>query len=672
MTRSSAASPIVLLLVLFFCSPAVAVDVPAVFSDHMVLQRGQEVPVWGHASPGAKISVRFAGQKADTFTDADGNWEIRLEPLEASATGREMLIFAGSEQITISDVLVGEVWLCGGQSNMEWVVNNSLNPEEEKANFDIPEIRLIKAPHLLEMEPQYDIPASWSVCSPETVGGYTAIGAFMARQLNAELGVPIGLLSINWGGTRAEPWTAPKTMRRHPRWKGTMEAIDRAMKDWGKLDKAAIDKVHQQRIEGFERSAQSWWKKMLADEPGIAGEWAKPAVDTSEWDSTPVPSSWKNTSADLGGFDGFVWYRRSVDIPPEWAGKELILNLGNIDDADITYFNGQQIGQTTNDWDALRSYMIPGDKVSAGAAVISIACLDTGGAGGIGGNARNFNIAPSDQPKSAISLAGDWSYRKGGPFKGSDRGPSPPAAPKAPSKSASTPGTMFNAMLSPFIPYAIKGAIWYQGESNAGQAQAYRELLPLMIGSWREAWGQGDFPFGIVQLAAFMAASDEPAQGGWANLRDAQLFTHNLVAHTGLVVTTDVGNANDIHPKNKQEVARRMAMWALGSCYGSDDPVSGPIYRSSRVEGGKMILTFDYVGEGLKTRMGRALDGFAIAGDDGNFKWAVAEIVGPDSVAVSHADIAEPKAVRFAWSNNPVRANLISGDGLPASPFKTD
>lgn len=672
MARSAVLFPIVAFFLLIFGTPVVAIDVPSVFSDHMVLQRGQEVPVWGRADPGAKVSVRFADQKGDTFADSDGNWEVRLEPLVASSTGREMHIISGSEKITISDVLVGEVWLCGGQSNMEWAVNNSLNPEGEKPNFDLPQIRLIKAPHRLEMEAQFDIPANWSVCSPETVGNFTAVGSFMARKLHAELGVPIGLLSINWGGTRAEPWTAPKTMRRHPRWKGTMADIDKAMREWGNLDKKAIDKVHQQRIEGFERNAQGWWKKMLADEPGIAQEWAKPAVDTSAWESTPVPSSWKDTDADLGGFDGFVWYRRSVEIPAEWAGKELTLNLGNIDDNDITYFNGEKIGQTTNDWDALRRYTIPGDKVKAGTAVISIACLDTGGAGGIGGNKKNFNIAPSGQPKSAISLAGDWSYRQGGAFKGGDRGPSPPAAPGAPSKSTTTPGTMFNAMLSPFIPYAFKGAIWYQGESNANQAKEYRELLPLMIGSWREAWSQGDFPFGIVQLAAFMAASDDPAQGGWANLRDAQLFTHNLVANTGLVVTTDVGDANDIHPRNKQEVGRRLAMWALGSCYGTDDPISGPIYRNSRVDGGKMLVTFDHVGSGLKTRMGRTLDGFAIAGADGNFRWATAEIVESNTVSVSHADIAEPTAVRFAWSNNPVRANLISGDGLPASPFKTD
>ena len=367
--------------------------------------------------------------------------------------------------------MIGEVWLCGGQSNMEWPVRASDNADAEIAAGDTPWLRRIKAPHLLARTPSSDIDAAWEVSSSATVGKFTAVGTFMARRLHEQLGVPVGLLEINWGGTRAEPWTPTAAMKRHPRFR--------------------------ERVGEFETA------------------------------TTPA------TRAD--------------------------------------------------------------------------------------------------------------------------------------------PGVMYNAMLSPFSPYGIRGAIWYQGESNAGQAEEYAQLLPLMISSWREAWGQGDFPFGIVQLAAFGAVSDDPVQGGWANLRDAQDSTHRIVRNTGLVILIDVGATDDIHPPNKQAVGRRLADWALNRCHGRNDlPESGPLYRGHEVVGDAIVVRFDHVGDGLTGRRGTQIDGFAIQGSDGKWHWANVEVIGPDRLRVSHPEAPRPTAVRYAWQDNPIRANLISAGGLPAAPFKTD
>lgn len=651
-------------------TPALGIDVPPVFSDHAVLQRNIELPVWGRGDAGTEVTVEFAGQKKSTTVLADGNWSLTLDALAASAEGRTMVITGSDGVIEVKDILVGEVWICGGQSNMEWSVRASMNADEEIAAGDLPWLRRIKTPHLLSRTPEYDIAAAWEVSTPETAGNFTAVGTFMARRLHEELGVPIGLLDINWGGTRAEPWTATTAMKRHPRFRARVQKLEQDVARWGDRSNDEIDQIYREQMSNFEKNSESWWQKKLSGDPGVAGRWAAPDFDDSTWAQISVPGLWSGKDA---GWDGFIWYRNTIEVPSEWNGKDLLLQPGAIDDADVTYWDGKLVGRTTNQHAALRQYTIAGDLVREGKATIAIAALDTGGAGGITGSAASIKIRPvSARDEEAIPLAGQWKINRGGQFSG-DRGPSVPARPEAPGRKREDPGVMFNAMLSPFAGYGIRGAVWYQGESNAGQPAEYAELLPLMIGSWREAWGQGDFPFGIVQLAAFKAVSDDPVQGDWANLREAQDFTHRVVRNTGMVVLTDVGDARDIHPRNKQAVGTRLADWALNRCHSRDDlPESGPFYRDHQIEDGAVIVSFDHVGDSLVGRRGKAIDGFAIQGADGRWHWAQAEVVEKDRLKVTHAEVKNPQAVRYAWQNNPVRANLVASNGLPAAPFKTD
>ena len=655
---------------LLFSTMVLAIDVPAVFSDHAVLQRDLDLPVWGTGAPGTEVSVSFAGQQKSTQVDDHGQWSVILDPVPASAEGRSMTIVGSDGTIEVKDILVGEVWLCGGQSNMEWPLRSSMNADQEIAAGDLPWLRRIKAPHLLSRTPEFDIAAAWEVSTQATAGNFTAIGTFMARRLHEELGVPVGILDVNWGGTRIEPWTSTVAMKRHPRFKERVSKMESEVARWGDRSAKEIEKLYRDRVTQFEQRTGEWWNKKLDGDPGVVGAWADPSYSDENWEEMPVPGLWAGKNQ---GWDGFVWYRTSIEVPEKWKGQDLLLQPGAIDDADITYWDGKEVGRTTNQHSLMRSYTISGDLVEAGQATIAIAALDTGGAGGITGAPSAIKIRPvSAKDDEAIGLAGNWKINRGNVFSG-DRGPSPPEAPEAPGRKTGDPGVMFNAMLSPFSGYGIRGAIWYQGESNAGQPTEYAELLPLMIGSWRETWGQGDFPFGIVQLAAFKATSDNPVQGGWATLRDAQDFTHRVVRNTGLVVLTDVGDARDIHPRNKQAVGKRLADWALHRCHErSDLSESGPFYRSHQIDGKSIVVSFDHAGDGLTGRRGMKIDGFALQGSDGSWHWGEVEVMDEGQLRISHADVESPTAVRYAWQDNPVRANLVSSHGLPAAPFKTD
>ncbi|MEC9477081.1 MAG: sialate O-acetylesterase [Planctomycetota bacterium] len=670
-TRFSVSVSISLAACFLLMIPALqAIDVPAVFSDHAVFQRDLSLPIWGTGEPGTEVSVQFSGQNKTTTVDSDGNWQTTLDPMPASAEGRMMTITGSDGTIEVKDILVGEVWLCGGQSNMEWSVRASQDADAEIAAGDTPWLRRIKAPHLLSRTPEQDINAAWEVSTTDTIANFTAVGTFMARRLHEELGVPVGLLDINWGGTRAEPWTSMPAMKRHPRFRGRVSKLEAEMRRWGNRSKEEIEKLFNEQKNSFEKTADTWWQKKLKDDPGVTETWAAPQFSDGDWKEFPVPGLW---AGDDEGWDGFIWYRKTIEVPAEWVGKDLVLQPGAIDDADITFWQGEEVGRTTNQHAVQRNYTIPGDRVRAGEATIAIAALDTGGAGGITGNANQIRIRPAGaKADQAIALSGTWKGQRGARFSG-DRGPNPPTPPAAPGLGSSDPAVMFNAMLSPFVGYGIRGAVWYQGESNAGQPDEYAELLPLMIGSWRSAWGQGDFPFGIVQLAAFKGVSDDPVQGGWAKLREAQDFTHRVVRNTGLVVLTDVGDARDIHPRNKQAVGRRLADWAMNRCHGRADLAeSGPFYRSHEVDGDAILVQFDFAGDGLTGRRGKKIDGFAIQGSDGAWHWADVEVVEKDQLRVTHEDATAPTAVRYAWQDNPVRANLVSSFGLPAAPFKTD
>jgi sialate O-acetylesterase len=483
------------------------VKLPAIFGSHMVLQRDQNDRVWGWASPGEEVTVRIGDQSKSAKAGADGKWSVTLDPLPAG--GPHTLIVEGKNKLTFDDVLVGEVWICSGQSNMQWSVAASNDADLESLAAKYPNLRLISVPNLGTQEPQSDFRGQWQSCTPETVKPFTAVGYFFGRQLQETLGVPVGLINNAWGASACEGWVRRDILESNPKYKALME-------HWETIEK----RLPQDKAE---------YPQKLAD-------WQR-AADQAKADNKPVP------------------------------------------------------------------------------------------------------------PR--------------------------PQEPEALMRSQFRPGNIYNGVLKPTIGYGIKGAIWYQGETNSGRAYQYRDLFPLMIQSWRDEWGIGDFSFYWAQLADFMAEKPEPSDSGWAELREAQTMTMSRLPKTGEAVIIDIGEGRDIHPRNKQDVGKRLARWALARDYGVKVPYHSPQYKAMEKNGNKIVLTFDHAGQGLYTFDVLEPRGFAIAGDDRKFVWAKARVVGPDKVEVWSDQVSEPAAVRYAWADNPV-CNLYSMEGLPVTPFRTD
>ena len=634
--------------------PTVCADVrlPAVIGDNMVLQRGMKVPLWGWADPGEEIhlSVSWHRMERRTTADADGEWTLTIKTPPAG--GPYEIALQGENSIALRNVMVGEVWICSGQSNMEWPLHSVNNAEQELAAADYPQIRLFTVQRKIANAPEADCAGQWSACNPETVPGFSAVGYFFGRYLHKELGVPVGLINTSWGGTVAEAWTGSEGLEKMPEFKALLERIAKARAN----PDAALKK--------YQAELDEWQKKI--DAAGAQGRSAiEPGFDDSDWQEMELPASWEQ--AGLPDFDGLVWFRKTVEVPDSWAGKELMLELGPIDDQDTTWVNGVKVGAHTGPgkWQALRKYKVASGIIKAGRNVVTVQVLDTGGGGGINGVPGQMKLQPVGANDDAISLAGGWRYKVGYNLASMPPQPQPPVWVNNPN----APAVLYNGMIAPLLPFGIRGAIWYQGESNASRAYQYRELFPTMISNWRQKWDQGAFPFLFVQLANYMATQPEPGQSAWAELREAQFMTLQL-AHTGMATIIDIGEANDIHPRNKQDVGKRLALWALGETYDRDLVYSGPLYKSMESKGDKIVLHFDHIGSGLAAQGDGPLKGFAIAGSDRKFVWANAQIEG-DTVVVGSDEVSEPVAVRYAWANNPV-CNLCNQSGLPASPFRTD
>jgi sialate O-acetylesterase len=627
---------------------ASAADVPAlrlahVFSDHGVLQRGQPLPVWGWAEPGAAITATLAGQTQTAVAAADGRWQVAFAALQPGPAAVDLVVTSGAAKVGASDLLVGEVWICSGQSNMGLPTSAAQHATAEIAAATHPRIRLLHVGNISSATPVADIAQTWTVCSPETVGSFSAVGYFFGRDLHQAFDVPIGLIESDWGGTPAESWTSYPVLAADPQLAGLARFYDAALAGYPAA-KAAYD----------EAVAKGRAPTEHADETG----WEKPDLDTAAWKPMEQPRRFEDAGLVI---DGVVWFRRTVEIPAAVAGRDLVLTLGPIDDSDRTAWDGEPVGETAG-WNVDRSYAIPARLATAGRHVIAVRVLDTGGFGGIWGRPEQLALKPAAGGE-AIGLAGTWLYRV------AEAIPSPPAAPMGPGHPW-LPSGLRNGMITPLIPYAIRGVIWYQGESNANRAWQYRTLLPALIRDWRSAWGQGDFPFYIVQLANFTPAPAEPGESDWAELRDAQLNTLRTVPATGLASAIDIGDAKDIHPTDKQEVGRRLSLWAIAAADGGKTECSGPLYAGATVEGSRVRVRFDHLGGGLVAK-GGPLTRFAIAGADRTWVWADAVIDG-DTVVVSSPAVPAPVAVRYAWANNPAGCNLVNRAGLPASPFRSD
>jgi sialate O-acetylesterase len=675
-------------LLLTAAAVAVAVDpafaglkMPAVFGDHMVVQRDVPVPVWGWGDADAGVTVEWRDVVYTTIVDKSGRWTLSLPPSSAGGPV-DLSVTSGAQTIRIKDVMVGEVWLCSGQSNMEWPVHWSGNYDAERAAADRPTIRMITIPHAMATRPQSDVVAEWKVCTTETVGTFSATAYFFGRELQSKLNVPIGLVHSSWGGTRIEPWISRSTLEKDTEFRRLMHDVDREIATFEAIDPTERKKQAARHRQEYEQAVTRYWSETAKVDPGIKGRWHAPSLDNSQWQDFPLTSTWENAGVDdLKDFDGSVWLRIEVDIPESWAGREVVLRLPPIDDSDTTFFNGVMVGRTTARWYDRRNYTIRANAVRPGRSVIAIQAIDYRGAGGFGGSLDDIRKqlyleAMGDVQPKKVPLTGPWRYRVAAKIADLPELPPFPQIPTHPGERNTTPTVLYNAMIYPLAPYAIRGAIWYQGESNASEPVAYRKLLPMLIDSWRDRWNQPEpnrvFPFGVVQLANFMQdRPNEPAPGGWAWLREAQLLAAMHHPNTGLAVTIDIGEARDIHPKNKQEVGRRLSLWALATAYGFDIAYSGPVYRKMERKDGRIVLHFDHAGVDLATRDRGPLRGFAIAGEDRKFHWAEARIDGT-RVIVESKDVPNPVAVRYAWADNPATANLVNQAGLPASPFRTD
>ncbi|MCL4220736.1 MAG: hypothetical protein KJZ65_05145 [Phycisphaerales bacterium] len=625
-------------------SPAWAdVTLPAVIGDHMVLQQQSQATIWGWASPGesVKVSATWTDQTTTTRADARGRWQVHIDTPAASVQPHTLNI-AGNNTISLSDILIGEVWLCSGQSNMEWLLGG-VDSDEARAAIaagDQPHIRLFNVPNTLSLHPRLDCEGAWVASTPETAARFSAVGYFFGSALHDALAVPIGLISADWGGTRAEAWMSADALDQFPELTEQVAFVRAATA--GPNERAAMER--EARVH--------WWDRLDQGAGGVGTNWHSRVG--GDWKSMELPALLGPDGLDQ--FDGVVYFRRQVDLPDDWAGQPVTLSLGPIDDYDDVWVNGTLVGSTHEDgqWNVPRVYRVPGEVVRGGANIVAIRMVDQSGPGGVFGQAEHMFMQQGD---AKVWLAGAWEYRRGRAFA-----QLPPRG--GLSVHANTATALYNGMIRPIQPFAIRGAIWYQGESNVGTAALYRRVFPGLIQNWRDGW-ECEFSFYFVQIAPFNYGNDvlPPL------LREAQGYALQL-PKTGMVVTTDVGNPADIHPMRKYEVGQRLAALALANDYGRVDVVhSGPTYQSMQVDGSNVRIKFAHAEGGLVVR-GDAPTHLVVAGADRTFVPAQARVEG-DELVVWAEGVSEPVAVRFAWSSAP-EPNLFNAAGWPACPFRTD
>ncbi len=629
---------VILFIVNFFLANAY-VKMPLVFSDGMVLQRNKPIPVWGWADANEKVQVQFNKQTKTIIADKSGKWMVKLDAEKAG--GPFELTISGNNKIVIKNVLVGEVWICSGQSNMEFQMYKLPDFEVQKEQSNEPMIRQFGVAQDLSSTPKEDLKAGkWTVSNKENIKDFTAVGYFFAKKLYAELKIPIGIINTSWGGTCVETWTSRQAFEKSDDFKEMIAGVPTVNMDaiFETYKKSLLDNI--QKIQGFEVTEVN------------QDQFKNPDFNDTKWPEIKVPSLWENQQ--IGNIDGVVWMRKTITLTADQAKKEAVLYLSKVDDEDQTYVNGILVG-TNNIWDRERMYKIPANVLKEGKNVIAVRIADYTGGGGIYGDSSHLII---DFKDSNIPLEGLWKFNV--------------VNVKVSVSPNSYPSLLYNAMVNPLIPYAFQGVLWYQGEANVWRANQYKKAFPLMINDWRTKWNQGDFPFYFVQLSTFDEFKGNSKVGSrWAELREAQSETLKL-PNTGMAVTTDIGNAKDIHPTNKKDVGLRLSAIALNNVYGKKQVYSGPTFKSQEIKGNQIVLSFNDIGSGLSTSdNSENVKGFEIAGTDKVFHPAKA-IIKDNKVIVSSGSVPSPVAVHYGWADDDTEINLFNKEKFPASPFRTD
>ena len=632
----------IIFIIVFSLASFGKVKLPKLISDGMILQRNTDVNIWGWADANENISVSFVGSTYNTIADNKGNWKVVLADLKPGGPYQMQI-----NSITINNILVGDVWVCSGQSNMELPMRRvSWNYPSEIEHSENKYIRQFLVPDKYNFdEPQNDLSSgTWKSASPENTPDFSATAYFFAKFLYEKYKVPIGLINSALGGSPVESWISGNALKKFPKYYNEAKLFR--------------DSILIKKIEASDRARSNAWYTLLhkvdrgfKDPENI---WYKTNLNTSDWSTMEVPGYWSEET-DLGQLNGVIWFRKKVEIPSSMAGKSAKLILGRIVDADSAFINGQFVGTVSYQYPP-RRYDIPTGLLKAGENTIVVRVISNIGKGGFVPD-KQYAVVTKD---TSINLTGEWKFRLGAEM--------PPL--ESQTFIRWKPTGLYNAMIAPLLNYKIKGVIWYQGESNAERPKEYLSLFSTMIKDWRTNWNEGDFPFLFVQLPNFMETKSEPSESNWALLREAQLKTLSL-PNAGMVVAIDIGEWNDIHPLDKKDVGYRFALAAEKLAYGDNIVYSGPIYKSMKIDGNKIILSFTHTGSGLIAKGDNKLKYFAIAGNNKKFVWANAKIEN-NKVVVWNDKVKNPVAVRYAWADNPDGANLYNKEGLPASPFRTD
>jgi len=638
-TRKMKALP--LILALLAATAQAEVRLSEVFGEHMVLQRDRPLRVWGQATPGQTLTVHIADRQASTRVGADGRWRVQLAPLPAG--GPHRLVVKGDQTVALNDILIGDVWLLGGQSNMEWPLAPTDTGAQEVASPQNAQLRHLRVPLRASVKPEAEIaPAPWVVAERGRVGEFSAVGYHFARQLQAVQGVPIGLINTAWGGSMLETWMSRDAALRDPDLAPAVRALP--------ADNASFTAALGQRV--LPRVVA--WQKGLPLEGVDASSWSSASNIDADWPTLNAPGVWEGQG--LADVDGVVWMRKRIELKAEQAAGAAELHLAKVDDCDEVWVNGQKIGGQCG-WELPRHYTLPAGLLRAGANWIAVRVTDTGGSGGIYGDATDLRL---DTAAGPVSLVGAWHARveklvaAGGPVANN------------------APALGHNGLIAPLQGLSVRGVLWYQGEENAGRAAAYADGFKRLIQDWRGQFGDPNLPFFFVQLASWLpTAENKPDGNGWAELRASQAAALAL-PHTGMATAIDVGDAMDIHPRNKRTVGQRLAGLAMHELGLRAAPATGPRLTGHAAKGSEFELRFDTTVGGLRTaNAGEAPRGFYLAGADRRWVPAEARLDG-DRILLSSPSVAAPVAARYAWVNNASEANVVGGDGLPLPPLRTD